>query len=80
MPLMNLPENHDKAGFIEAIHRFNITESELEEAFWLAYADHFVPQSGIEFKHIYKHVEAKRKESNNESTGFLKHATIRKAQ
>lgn len=60
MPLMNLPENHHKAGFLKAISRFNVTEEELEDGFWKAYADHFTPQTGIEFKHIYKHVSEKR--------------------
>lgn len=60
MPLMNLPENHDKAGFLQALKRFNVTESELEQGFWDAYADHFTPQTGIEFRHIYKHVLIKR--------------------
>lgn len=62
MPLMNLPGDHHKAGFLKAVKRFEVTESELEEGFWRAYADHFVPQTGIEFKHIYKHVEKIREE------------------
>jgi hypothetical protein len=77
MPLMNLPENHDKAGFLKALDKFNITEKELEDGFWGAYADHFVPQSGIEFKHIYKHIKAKRDEEpefNPEAAKKLKNA------
>lgn len=62
MPLMNLPENHHKAGFLKAIKKFDVTEKELEDGFWEAYADHFTPQTGIEFRHIYKHIKAKRDE------------------
>lgn len=67
MPLMNLPENHHKAGFLKAIGRFNVTEEELEDGFWKAYADHFTPQTGIEFKHIFKHIKEKRDERFEQS-------------
>lgn len=62
MSLMNLPENHHKAGFLKAVKKFNVTEKELEEGFWRAYADHYTPQSGIEFRHIFKHVAQIREE------------------
>lgn len=58
---MNLPKDHHKAGFMEALKRFDVTEEELDYGFWCAYADHFTPQSGIEFRHIYKHVQEFRK-------------------
>lgn len=57
---MNLPGDHHKAGFLQAIKRFNVTEKELENGFWRAYADHYTPSSGIEFRHIYKHVQKMR--------------------
>lgn len=60
MPLMNLPEPHHKAGFMKAVQRFKVTESELEDGFWKAYADHFTPQTGIEFRHIFKWIEIDR--------------------
>lgn len=59
---MNLPENHHKAGFLKAVKKFNVTEKELEEGFWRAYADHYTPQSGIEFRHIFKHISQIREE------------------
>ena len=62
MPLMNLPEDHDKAGFLKALEKFDVTEKELEDGFWKAYGDHFVPQSGIEFRHIFKHIKESREE------------------
>ena len=62
MPLMNLPEDQHKAGFLKAVKKFKVTEEELKEGFWRAYADHYTPQSGIEFRHIYKHVQKIREE------------------
>lgn len=63
MPLMNLPEQHHKQAFMQAIERFKITEQELEDGFWKAYADHYTPSTGIEFKHIFKHVKETRENS-----------------
>lgn len=60
MPLMNLDKDFERMGFLKALERFQVTEKELEYGFWEAYADHFTPQSGIEFRHIYKHIKQKR--------------------
>lgn len=60
MPLMNLPSKHHKQAFMKAVEKFNVTDKELEKGFWLAYADHYTPASGIEFRHIYKHVQIMR--------------------
>src|SRR5690554_5021343 len=46
MPLMNLPEQHHKQAFMQAIERFKITEQELGDGFWKAYADHYTPSTG----------------------------------
>ena len=62
MPLMNLNEDYQRRAFMEALKRFNVTEKELEDGFWAAYADHFTPASGIEFRHIFKHVQKNREE------------------
>ena len=56
MPLMNLNEDYQRRAFLEALQKFSVTEKELEDGFWGAYADHFTPSTGIEFRHIYKHV------------------------
>ena len=63
MPLMNLNEDYQRRAFMEALRRFNVTDKELEDGFWKAYADHFTPASGIEFRHIYKHVLESRENS-----------------
>ena len=61
MPAMNLPSENSKQIFVMALERFEITENEINESFWLAYADSFVPSAGIEFRHLYKHIEVMRK-------------------
>ena len=61
MPVLNLPTDFDKSVFMKAIKKFEITEEELSEGFWKAYADPYVPASGIEFRHIFKYVEVMRK-------------------
>jgi hypothetical protein len=58
---MNLPTTADKKIFVDALKRFDITEAELNDAFWLAYSDPYVPQSGVEFRHLWKHIEVMRK-------------------
>lgn len=60
MPRMNLNDDMERSSFIEALKRFNVTEKELEEGFWQAYADHYTPQTGIEFRHIFKHIKENR--------------------
>lgn len=54
--------------FLRACKRFELTSNETREAFWRAYADAFVPSTGIEFRHIYKHVLEIRKESGEGKT------------
>lgn len=44
----------------EALKRFNITVDELFDAFWKAYADPFVSQGKIEFRHLWKHIKQER--------------------
>lgn len=63
MTLVNAPTSAHKNIFIKAMERFTITERELNDAFWLAYADAYVPATGIEFRHLWKHIEVMRKGS-----------------
>ena len=58
---MNLPTQVDRKMFMKALERFKITEKEMNEGFWQAYADPYVPQSGLEFRHLWKHIEVMRK-------------------
>lgn len=37
-----------------------VTCKELHDAFYKAYSDHFTPQSGIEWRHLWKHIEKSR--------------------
>lgn len=67
LPTFNLPSKADKVVFMSALKRFKITEKEMEESFWLAYADPYVPSTGIEFRHIWKHIEVLRKGSSRKS-------------
>lgn len=57
---MNLPSKTDKELFIKGLERFEITEQELNDAFWEAYADPYVPSTGTEFRHLWKHINKKR--------------------
>ena len=57
---MNLPGDIEKSMFMTALTRFEVTDHELTEAFWLAYADPYVPGAGIEFRHLWKHIEQMR--------------------
>lgn len=60
LPAFNLPSAPDKQIFMKALQKFAVTEKELYEAFWMAYADPYVPASGIEFRHLWKHIEVMR--------------------
>ena len=60
IPAMNLPGMAEKSMFMTALKRFEVTDHELIEAFWLAYADPYVPSAGIEFRHLWKHIEGMR--------------------
>ena len=66
IPAMNLPGDADKKMFMIALEKYEVTEKELYESFWQAYADPYVPPSGIEFRHIYKHIKSKRDQYSNE--------------
>ena len=52
--------------FTISLKRYRITEAELEHGFFEAFADHMVPATGIEFRHIYKHI-IKLRESQADS-------------
>lgn len=45
----------------EAMKRNAVTCEEAIEAFWKAYADPYVSQGRIEFRHMWKHIEKMRK-------------------
>lgn len=44
----------------QALKRFNVTADEVFDAFWKAYADPYVSQGKIEFRHLWKHIEKER--------------------
>lgn len=60
MNFMNLPDAKEKKLFVLALRRYEITERELQESFWKAYSDQYVPASGIEFRHLWKYIEVSR--------------------
>lgn len=43
-----------------ALKKFKVTADEVFTAFWRAYADPYVSQGKIEFRHLWKHIEAER--------------------
>lgn len=47
-------------AFREACERNNVTCQELYDAYWKAYADPFVGKEGIQFRHLWKHIEQSR--------------------
>lgn len=47
----------------EAMRRDKVTAYELNQAFWSAYKDHYTPSSGIEWRHLWKHIQAIRDSS-----------------
>ena len=51
-------------GEIQLLHHamkhFNVTTDEAMTAFWEAYADPYVSQGKIEFRHLWKHIEKTR--------------------
>lgn len=53
--------------FMKALERFEITEKELNDGFWKAYADPFIPSTGVEFRHLWKHIEVMRKGEDRRS-------------
>lgn len=48
----------------EAMKRENVMPEELYEAFWKAYRDPYVPNTGIEWRHLWKHIEESRNVSD----------------
>ncbi|MEQ9091813.1 MAG: hypothetical protein RIE52_12025 [Balneola sp.] len=52
--------NYDKIAiwsFKEACKSFEVTCDEAIEAYWLAYRDPYVGKEGIQFRHLWKHIE-----------------------
>lgn len=45
-----------------AFDRFKVTFDEAMDAVWKAYADPFVSNGKIEFRHLWKHIEKDREE------------------
>jgi len=62
---MNLNNQTDKKLFVDALKRFEVTEKELNDAFWISYSDPYVPSSGAEFRHLWKHIEKMRNGSGD---------------
>lgn len=55
----HLPDG--EAGLLAiAMQRYKVTVEEAMDAFWKAYADPFVSQGRIEFRHLWKHIEDTR--------------------
>jgi hypothetical protein len=50
----------EKWMLIEACEKQNVMPKEMYDAFWKAYSDPYVPKTGIEFKHLWKHIEKDR--------------------
>lgn len=47
-------------AFKESVSRNNVTCQELVEAYWKAYQDPYVGKEGIQFRHLWKHIEKMR--------------------
>lgn len=45
----------------QMLNEYEVTIGEAIEAFKKAYSDHYTPKSGIEWRHLYKHIEEMRK-------------------
>lgn len=61
MAFANLTTDLQKGIFLKALERDEVTEKELNDSFWCAYRDAYVPSTGIEYRHLYKHIEVMRK-------------------
>ena len=57
----NAMSEKDVKIFKLAFSTFKISFEEAYTALWKAFADAYVPSTGIEFRHIYKHIEERRK-------------------
>jgi hypothetical protein len=58
---MGTMSEKDVKIFKLAFSTFKISFEEAYLGIWKAFADAYVPSTGIEFKHIYKHIEERRK-------------------
>lgn len=53
--------NQYEPGLLQKVLKDNtVTCKELHDAFYKAYSDHFTPQTGIEWRHLFKHIEKSR--------------------
>lgn len=55
---------------LEAMRRDNILPEELHDAFWAAYKDQYTPATGIEWRHLWKHIELQRKGRDRQLYSF----------
>lgn len=47
-------------NFRKACERFDVTCQEMIDAYWRAYSDPYVGKEGIQFRHLWKHIEKNR--------------------
>lgn len=47
-------------NFRRACEQFEVTCQEMIDAYWKAYSDPYVGKEGIQFRHLYKHIEQHR--------------------
>lgn len=47
-------------AFKECLNRNNVTCQELIDAYWKAYSDPYVGKEGIQWRHLWKHIEKSR--------------------
>lgn len=59
-PLMDLSNEMQEDLFMISLDRHNISERELIDGFLDAHEDYYTPSTGIQFKHIWKHIKMKR--------------------
>lgn len=52
--------SHEFPMIREAAKQNEVTCKELYNAFWKAYSDQYTPASGIEWRHLWKHIEKMR--------------------
>ena len=53
--------NQYEPGLLQKVLKDNsVTCKELHDAFYKAYSDHFTPQTGVEWRHLFKHIEKSR--------------------
>lgn len=54
-------------SFREACERNNVNCQELIDAYWQAYSDPYVGKEGIQWRHLWKHIEVMRKGEDRKS-------------